>query len=134
MSGASSSLARAAGNGAAMALFVTTLFHTRTQVHQLHLGTKSYAAHKALNEYYDEIVELVDSVAEAYQGKYDLLTFEDVKCKTVQKDNQVNFFKGVSTFVAEHRKELPQDSELQNMVDEIAGLIDGTLYKLRFLS
>jgi hypothetical protein len=28
---------------------------------------------------------------------------------------------------------LPQDSELQNLVDEIASEIDSTLYKLRFL-
>jgi hypothetical protein len=27
----------------------------------------------------------------------------------------------------------PQDSELQNITDEIAQLIDSTLYKLRFL-
>ena len=28
--------------------------------------TRSYAAHKALNEFYDEIVDLADSFAEAY--------------------------------------------------------------------
>jgi hypothetical protein len=28
---------------------------------------------------------------------------------------------------------LPQDSELQNLVDEIADLINSTIFKLRFL-
>jgi hypothetical protein len=28
---------------------------------------------------------------------------------------------------------LPEDTQLQNLVDEIAALIDSTLYKLRFL-
>jgi hypothetical protein len=36
-------------------------------------------------------------------------------------------------FVLEARKELPQDTELQNIVDEIADLINTTLYKLRYL-
>ena len=31
------------------------------------------------------------------------------------------------------RQNLPDDSELQNLLDEIADLIDSTLYKLRFL-
>ena len=39
----------------------------------------------------------------------------------------------VKDFVEEARKDLPQDSELQNLVDEIADLINSTLYKLRFL-
>jgi hypothetical protein len=28
---------------------------------------------------------------------------------------------------------LPQDSEIQNIIDEITELIDSTLYKLKFL-
>jgi hypothetical protein len=34
--------------------------------------------------------------------------------------------------VSEERKELPQDSEIQNEVDNIANLINSTLYLLRF--
>jgi hypothetical protein len=41
--------------------------------------------------------------------------------------------KSLSDFVQEIRKELPQDSQLQNIVDEILALIDSTSYKLRFL-
>jgi hypothetical protein len=37
----------------------------------------------------------------------------------------------VKAFVKDIRTELPQDSELSNIVDEIAGLIDSTLYKLK---
>jgi hypothetical protein len=131
MSTASSAIARTAGKGAAMGLFVMTLFTARNTAHMLHLRTDSYAAHKALDEFYNEIIPLVDDVAEAYQGKYDLIPFIEVKC--MEATDPVAFLKQINTFVATHRKELPQDSELQNMIDEIAGLIDGTLYKLRFL-
>jgi hypothetical protein len=36
-------------------------------------------------------------------------------------------------FVKEERATLPQDTEIQNAVDEIADLIDSTIYKLKFL-
>ena len=45
----------------------------------------------------------------------------------------VEYLTSLKDFVEEARKELPQDSELQNLVDEIADLINSTLYKLRFL-
>ena len=40
---------------------------------------------------------------------------------------------GLKDFVEESRKHLPQDSELVQLVDNIAELINSTLYKLRFL-
>ena len=131
---ATSAIADSVQSKPAMATFVTTLFHARTQVHQLHLGTKSYAAHKALDEFYNNIVPLVDELAEAYQGKYDLIVFKDIPCKTVQRNNELNYMQGLKEFVCDNREDLPQDSELQNIVDEIANLINSTLYKLRFLS
>jgi hypothetical protein len=36
-------------------------------------------------------------------------------------------------FVDEAREDLPQESEIQNIIDEISQLIDSTLYKLKFL-
>jgi len=39
----------------------------------------------------------------------------------------------MKNFVAEARKELPQDTALQNLIDEIADLINSTIYKLKFL-
>jgi hypothetical protein len=40
----------------------------------------------------------------------------------------------LSKYVEYERKKLPQDSELQNIIDEIAQLIDSTIYKLKFLA
>ena len=39
----------------------------------------------------------------------------------------------MAAFIEEARKQLPQDTELQNIIDEIADLVNSTLYKLRFL-
>ena len=38
--------------------FVGIMFLARDVTHSVHLNTRSYAKHKALNKFYDEIVDL----------------------------------------------------------------------------
>ena len=113
------------------ALFVATLLHSATVTHLQHLQTKSYAAHKALQNYYESIVDLVDEWAEAFQGKYDVIQSYPTEFH-VAKD-PLQYMEQLDTFVETIRKALPQDSELQNLVDNIASLINSTAYKLRNL-
>ena len=110
--------------------FATCLLHSVTGAHMLHLATYSFAEHKALEAFYLGVGDLVDSFVEAYQGKYanrisyvsgfDLPT-EPVDYLTYLKD-EVATLRVINGF--------PQDSELQNITDEIASLIDSTLYQL----
>lgn len=113
------------------AAFVLSLMHSQTNAHILHLQTNSYAEHKALQGYYEGIDDLIDSFVEAYQGKYGIIT--DYPTEYNPPLPPVQYLIGLSDYVAGMREELPQDSELQNIVDEIASLIDTTVYKLRFL-
>jgi hypothetical protein len=118
-------------NNKDVADFVLMLLHSITNTHILHWQTRSFSNHMALGEFYDNLQELLDSYVEAYQGKYGIINnfmvdydapLEPIAELTMLK-NQVKA----------RRAKLPQDSELQNLVDEIASLIDSTLYKLRFL-
>ncbi len=113
--------------------FVGTLLHAGTQAHILHLGTRSFAEHKALEEFYEGIVEAVDEFAEAYQGAYDLIDGWPESFEGVDGD-ALTFLQTLSKSVDDGRKDLPQDSEIQNLVDEVQALIDQTIYKLRFLA
>ncbi len=112
--------------------FVGTLLHSATVTHIMHLSTRSYAEHKALNEYYDGIVDLVDSFAESYQGKYGLIK-EYPNGYTQKARIPLDYLTTVRDMVKEKREELPQDSELQNSIDEITDLLNSTIYKLTFL-
>jgi hypothetical protein len=117
-----------------VAKFISTLMGSRNQSHIFHLQTTSFAAHKALNEYYDGIVNLIDAYVETFQGKYGILTGYNISSSLIEApDKAVMYFTGLSSFVDKIRTELPQDGELNNMVDEIASLISSTLYKLKFL-
>jgi DNA-binding ferritin-like protein len=112
--------------------FVATLLHSSSVTHFMHWSTSSFAHHKALGKYYEQIIKLADRYAEAYMGRYEQLKkFPD---EFHSAKDPVKYLEGMKEFVEEARKELPQDTELQNIIDEIADLINSTLYKLRFLN
>lgn len=115
----------------AAAKFIQTLFHAATTAHIMHLQTRSYAAHVALNEFYEAMPDLADAVAEAYQGKYGLITGY-TSDYTLAKD-PVAFLQDLMGFV-EANRDFCEDSEIQNLIDSIADQIASTMYKLKFLS
>jgi hypothetical protein len=114
-----------------VAMFAATLLHSATNTHFFHWSTNSYSQHKALRQYYDGIVPLVDDYVEAYSGAYEQIkTFPSVYH---QPKDAVAYLKSLQTFIKEARADLPQDEQLCNLIDAIADLIDSTTYKLRFL-
>jgi hypothetical protein len=116
-----------------IAKFLGTLMSSRTQAHIFHLQTPSYAAHKALNSYYDDIVDLIDAYAEAAQGRYGIIRGYQMPATMFEDDSVQKYFIGLLKFVDGIRGQLPQDGDLNNTVDEISALISTTIYKLKFL-
>lgn len=114
---------------------VCQLLHSQTQVHIFHLGTKSYAEHKALQGYYEGIDALVDGIIESFQGKYGLLTnYKSYKNQSYKNKNQVlKYFKGLLNTI-EEKRDCCDDSYIQNQIDTVQELIYSTMYKLRFLN
>lgn len=111
--------------------FVMMLLHAVTNAHILHFQSRSYSQHMALGDFYDGLGELVDTLVEAYQGKYGIIS--NYPSEYDQPPEPVAYLNSLKTGVAQMRGRMPKDSELQNIIDEIAALIDTTLYKLRFL-
>jgi len=111
--------------------FLSTLFNSREQAHILHLQTNSYAAHKALNAYYDGIVPLVDKYIETYQGKYGIVMgYKPVK-KFVEGDRSIlPYFKQLEKMISGYESKLPKDVDLQNAYADILDLIHTTNYLL----
>ena len=115
--------------------FVGLLFLGRDVAHSVHLNTRSYAKHMALQTFYEEIVDLADKFAEAYQGKHGLIG--GITLQTAKKTaNIVEFLQGqMDELEANRHKVVDKDcTAIQNIIDEIVGLYLSTLYKLRFLA
>jgi DNA-binding ferritin-like protein len=107
-------------------------------MHQLHLkitGPGSLSVHKALNEFYGGMPDLIDAVAEQYQGAreklLDLPAVPAYKCGSVQE--AISHMKELYTEVVDLQKIMPF-SEVTNQLDEVKSLISSTKYKLMFLS
>ena len=115
--------------------FIYTLMSARTQAHVFHLQTPSFAAHKALNEFYDEIVDTIDGLVESYQGKYGIIQgYGNVTLQEYQScDGIILYFTTLVNFLEKSRSMIAQDSYIQNQIDELVALIYSLLYKLRFL-
>jgi len=115
--------------------FVGMLFLARDVAHSVHLNTRSYSKHVALNAFYDGIVDLADKFAEAYQGRNGLIG--PIGLMSAKKTtNIIEFLQDSMAELESSRYSVCEktDTPLQNIIDEIVGLYLSTLYKLRFLA
>jgi hypothetical protein len=87
----------------------------------------------ALGAYYEEIVGLVDDLVESYQGRFGIIIGFDGPSTFREDNDPLKYFKALNQYVEVIRTKLPQDSYIQNQVDEIVSLIETTLYKLEYL-
>lgn len=115
--------------------FVGILFLGRDVAHSVHLNTRSFSKHMALNTFYDEIVELADKFAEAYQGRHGLIGAISLQ-STKKPGNILEFLQDQLEEIEDMRYKVVDktDTALQNIIDEIVGLYLSTLYKLKYLA
>lgn len=119
-------------NSAKIKSFVNKLFEVRQVAHNTHLSTESYAQHKALNSFYDGILDLTDTFIETFQGQYGIINgYEEIKTK--KESDIIAYLENAVEQFKETRKDLEKDTHLQNIIDEITSLVYSTLYKLKYL-
>jgi hypothetical protein len=105
--------------------FIGILFQSRDTMHIAHLQTTSFAEHKALNGYYDGILDLTDTFTEAYFGRNKRTEIIIPESKNM---DSVSHLKELQAILDTERNNYA--SELQNIIDEMLGLVDKTLYLL----
>lgn len=110
--------------------FVEKMFEARQVAHNYHLKTKSYSEHKALDDFYGELLNHIDDFVETYQGQYGLLN--NLKINVTDQDDIVSYLKEFCVKIKDFRETL-KENHLQNILDEIVSLTYKTIYKLRFL-
>jgi DNA-binding ferritin-like protein len=114
----------------------SVFLHSRTQAHIFHTrvsGQGSFAAHTALQTYYEGIIPLIDGLIESYQGMHGLIEYKAVSGvdNNAEKQNMVNYFDKLCKFLESARKdEKLKYSWFQNDIDNIATLLYSTKYKL----
>jgi DNA-binding ferritin-like protein len=111
------------------------LFLARDVAHSVHLNTRSFSKHEALNIFYNRIVGAADDFAETYQGRHGLIG--PISLQSAKKTtNILEFLQDSLKQVEEARYEVcsKDDSTLQQLIDNIIEVYLRTIYKLRFLA
>lgn len=113
---------------------IEKVFSTRNAAHLEHWRTKSFAAHMALGELYEALIESIDELVEAHQGVAPLVNVGELPVQT----KVVNIVARLETdleWISKNRKEITGDRPgIDNILQELEGVYMKALYKLKHLS
>lgn len=114
-----------------MGVVFSKLFEARDFAHKSHLETKSYAQHKALGSFYEDILGLTDGLVESYFGKYGI---QKIEIGQVKAQDVVTYFEDLANFIEQaHASVNKKDTWVQNELDSILKTTYSLLYKLKNL-
>jgi len=114
---------------------IARVFYARNVAHFEHWraeGVGGYARHKALGEFYEEIIEAVDSLVEAYQGAFELVGTVPAP-KTKAEDILLLLIEDAEWIEKNHESICKGNRAVANLIDSLTGVYLSTIYKLRNL-
>jgi len=102
---------------------IALLLLSRDTAHRQHWNTASFSQHKTLNEFYDSILELTDSLMEKYQGRNGRVEVPTLEEKDTYSKDPISVLKKHLDWIEKARYDAvpKEDSALQNILDEIVG-------------
>lgn len=116
--------------------FINRLFESREQAHVYHLQSDTFAKHIALQEYYEGILDFIDTIVETYQGQYELIgDYSMIEPNDIDKSDVIKYFQDLVEYVKKERYNYfkEEDLHIQAIIDEVISFMYQKLYKLRFL-
>lgn len=110
-----------------IAELITKVLADRNAAHIEHWRTRSYAAHMALNDFYEGVIVALDAAVEAHIGCFG----KPVKIMTADVDFSVEGLRETADWIEVNRKEIANDSDaVANLVDGVTAVYLAALYKL----
>ena len=115
----------------------TEMMNAAISFHRLHLQVKgdgSYAAHKALGNFYEGLHDQADTLIEGYQGVAEkLLNYTNMPIRTLDTTaDAVGYLRDLYNTINKLQGMMPY-SEIVNNLDLVKDSINSTKYKLLFL-
>lgn len=109
---------------------ITKLLNFTSQIKIYHWGTDSYAVHKASNRTYEDFSDKLDVFVECYQGYFPRIKFCQC-CKHLNLDElNVEEWIGETLGAINGLRSMIQESDLLNILDELAGVLARFKYLL----
>lgn len=108
---------------------INRVFSMRDAAQLEHWATKSYAEHQALGEFYDEVIDRLDTLVEAYMGYFGRIG--TVGLRQLEFQNFLDLLGDEAKLICECRSEIAKGSPaIENLVDALAEVYFKTFYKL----
>jgi hypothetical protein len=114
---------------------ISRVFYARNVAHFEHwraTGTGSFAKHMALGEFYNEVIEAIDDLVEAYQGAFELIG--DIPVPATMKGDVLALLEGDADWIEKNHEGICRGNRaVGNLVDTVTDTYLSTIYKLRNL-
>jgi DNA-binding ferritin-like protein len=114
---------------------IARVFYARNVAHFEHWqanGVGGYARHMALGDFYDKVIDALDSLVEAYQGAFELVGSIPTT-KTKAEDILLILIEDSEWIEKNHEKVCKGNRAVANLVDGVTGVYLSAIYKLRNL-
>jgi len=113
---------------------IARVFYTRNIAHVTHWRSQSFSQHMSLGEFYDEVIEKLDSFVESYQGRFELISGNIPAPAIVPGLDIIAQLQSDADFIQANRMELSQGVDaLGNLLDDLSDTYLHTIYKLKNL-
>jgi len=122
-----------------MSKILQYFFYYQNLIKVFHWQTKKYSQHVASDQLYNTLQKLMDQWVEVYQGKYGILTFDEVKVNVPLRNVDIEDFQlHLKQFKLFLMDTLPKslnnnemkNTDLLNIRDEMLAITNQTLYLL----
>jgi hypothetical protein len=111
---------------------ISRVFYARNVAHFEHWRTESYSEHKALGKFYDNIIDAIDRLVEAYQGAFSLIG--NIPAPKVTEPDVLKLLEADAEWIEEHHEDICKGNRaVANLVDGVTEVYLSTIYKLRNL-
>lgn len=114
---------------------IARVFYARNVAHFEHWianGVGSNARHMALGEFYDKVIDALDTLVEAYQGAFELIGMVPAP-KTKAEDILMILVEDAEWIEKNHESICKGNRAVANLIDGVTGVYLSTTYKLRNL-
>ena len=109
---------------------ITRAFTRRDQAHLAHWATKSYSEHMALDEFYNDVIDAIDSITENYQAYFGLVPSVSIS-KYETPSDILSLLKEDVKWINKNRSKIAQDvPSIENLIDELTSVYTKAIYKL----
>ena len=114
---------------------ISRVFYARNVAHFEHWRAKgdgSFAKHMSLGDFYDDVIDAIDKLVEAYQGAFELIG--NIPAPKVSERDVLKLLEADADWIEDNHDAISKGNRaVGNLVDGVTDTYLTTIYKLRNL-